>query len=251
MKRNLLLLALPLLCSSVFAQENLLENPGIENGVLTPWGEWGTAVNSTEQRTGNYCIEINTISEWGGGSEYNVSNLKLSTTYVFGGWCKIEKSGEQVRIGAKQYDASGEEVYAIIQTTSYSSDSIEFTTSSSNTTAIVYFYKPEEATAGTGYAYGDDFFLHEKTTTSVTQQLAKPMNLFPSIVNQNTTFITSSFDLENANITIVDLSGRSLYDAKSVTGKVIEIPFGSLSKGILFITIQSNGISYSQKLINQ
>lgn len=133
--------------------DNLLQNPGFESGSLGQWGSWNSAtVTSDNPHTGKYDLRL------GAGpsdSEYNVTGLSPNATYTFSGWAKIVNSADSVSIKAKNFDAAGSVVGSNVTSTTYAQNWVSFTTDSTHTTATVYLYHP----TGTGYAYGDDFFL--------------------------------------------------------------------------------------------
>ncbi|WP_017257161.1 family 16 glycosylhydrolase [Pedobacter arcticus] len=128
-------------------------NPGFESGSLGAWGAWqpsGTAsVVSTDVRSGTKAIK-----ETGGQTsiEQVITGLSPNTTYTFSGYAKVAASGQSVIMGVKAYGGSA--IDQIMSSTSYTQGSVTFTTGSTNTSATVYFYKPN-----TGTAYGDDFSL--------------------------------------------------------------------------------------------
>jgi hypothetical protein len=139
----------PIPTSTPDPSQNYVQNPGFETGSLSPWGQWNDiSVVNNNQRSGSYSLRA------GAGpasSEQTVSGLSPNTTYTLIGWGKLASgSGGTVNIGVKSY--GGTETSTAVSATSYTQVSINFTTGSSNTSAVIYCYRP----SGSGYAYCDD-----------------------------------------------------------------------------------------------
>lgn len=136
-------------------QKILLFNSGFESGAISPWAAWnpsggGTSViSNTNARTGTYAIK-----EQGGQTslEQTITGLLPNTTYTFGGYGKVSTAGQSAVIGVKNYGGSAKDTQ--ITNTAYQNGSVTFKTGTTNTSATVYFYKPNSGTA-----YGDDFYL--------------------------------------------------------------------------------------------
>ncbi|PST83638.1 hypothetical protein C7T94_13965 [Pedobacter yulinensis] len=136
----------------IYKQEELI-NPGFEDASLTPWAAGpNTAVVTNNMRSGTKAIRHQGSTT---SLEQTVTGLLPNTTYVFGGYGKVSAAGESVIIGVKNY--GGAAVGTQITSTTYQQRSVTFTTGASNTSAVVYFYKPN-----TGTAYGDDFYLNKQ-----------------------------------------------------------------------------------------
>lgn len=136
----------------IYKQEEL-GNPGLESATLSPWVAGPTtAVVTTNMRTG-----AKAIREQGGTTtlEQTVTGLLPNTTYTFGGYGKVSAAGESVIVGVKNY--GGTAMGSQITSTVYQHAAVTFTTGASNTSAVVYFYKPNSGTA-----YGDDFYLNKQ-----------------------------------------------------------------------------------------
>ncbi|MBO9610934.1 MAG: carbohydrate binding domain-containing protein, partial [Paenibacillaceae bacterium] len=91
------------------------------------------------------------------GIEQTITGLAPNTYYEIAGWAKVS-TGEQARIGAKLYDASGGDTYATVTDTQggWVRNIMTFKTGSQATSATIYLNK---TTSGSGYVYGDDFGL--------------------------------------------------------------------------------------------
>lgn len=136
----------------IYKQEEL-GNPGLESSTVAPWiaGPTTTLV-SNNARSGTKAI-----MEQGGTTtlEQTVTGLLPNTTYTFGGYGKVATTGASAIIGVKNY--GGSSIGASITSTAYQQASVTFTTGANNTSATVYFYKPNAGTV-----YGDDFYLNKQ-----------------------------------------------------------------------------------------
>jgi beta-glucanase (GH16 family) len=146
----------------------LLVNGRLETGALTPWTSWNTTVTSNCLYAGTYGLTINAAP---GGSEQTVT-LKANTTYIFGGHAKVSTNGELAMFGVKNY--GGTQLTKLIGTTSFTRDSLSFTTGTTNTSAVVFFYKD----GGTGTACADNMFLYELPAVNAapTVMMSSPLN---------------------------------------------------------------------------
>ncbi len=128
---------------------NLLVDPGFETGVIGNWsgGAWGThAVNTTEQRSGDYCWSVS-----GGGIGQRIP-LEPFTEYTYTGWVKVAPGSSQVRIGQKDYGVTESAVGTT--STGYVQLTHTFTTGADASGGLVYLWIPAGNTG-----YGDDFEL--------------------------------------------------------------------------------------------
>lgn len=136
----------------VYKQEEL-GNPGLESATIAPW----VAGPTTTLVTNNARTGTKAICEQGGTTtlEQTVTGLLPNTTYTFGGYGKVTAAGTTAIIGVKNY--GGTSMGSQINSTSYQHASVTFTTGASNTSATVYYYKPNSGTV-----YGDDFYLNKQ-----------------------------------------------------------------------------------------
>ncbi|MCM3746417.1 carbohydrate binding domain-containing protein [Paenibacillus pasadenensis] len=92
--------------------------------------------------------------------EQTITDLQPYTTYKIGVAYRLENYGEEVRLGAKQFNSVGDDVYTANKLSTglwggYEYHSIPFTTGNS-TTAVIYL---EKTNSGTGKAFADDLYL--------------------------------------------------------------------------------------------
>lgn len=126
-------------------------NPGFESGDLTGWGNTAgdATVQSSVVHSGSYAAQIGASSS---GVNQVIAGLTPSTSYTLSAWVNNTAS-DTTGVGVK--DFGGEETYVGASGTGWQQGSVNFTTGSSNSTAMVYIWK----NAGTGITYGDDFSL--------------------------------------------------------------------------------------------
>ncbi|MFC4775503.1 hypothetical protein ACFO9Q_01720 [Paenibacillus sp. GCM10023252] len=126
---------------------NLVGNPGFETGAASPWeAPWGGgSLVSAGAHAGSYAV----TSAGAGGIEQWVSGLQASTTYTLKAHVKTDAGSAS--IGVKNITDTKS-----VSTTNaaYTELTLTFTTGSSETSAKIYFYKPN---AGNGF--GDSFTL--------------------------------------------------------------------------------------------
>ncbi len=128
--------------------ENLLTNPGFEEGGA-PWNLWtGTVVSGDDPFTGSQSLFLD-----GSGAQVTVSGLKANTSYVFEAMMKAV-SGGTVTLNATP--AGGAKVTADTTVSSYKKQLISFATGSSSTSADLQV----KAWSGS-QGYVDDVALYE------------------------------------------------------------------------------------------
>lgn len=128
-------------------------NTGFESGNCSSWNCYGGAAATTGYaHTGSYSVKLPGGSS--AGAEQTVTGLAPNTQYRLQGFAKTTTNGQCVYVGVKNY--GGTETRTCVSTTSYSGGAVTFTTGSTNTSALIYFWNPSTNTA-TGY--GDDVTL--------------------------------------------------------------------------------------------
>ena len=129
-------------------QVNLVQNPGFETGVLSPWGSWNNSVVASSAHSGTYSMRVGRAA---GSGEQTIYGLSPNTSYVLTGWVQTSKSTVAGRIGVKNH--GGTETFQTSTSTAYTQLTVSFTTGTANTSATIYCYKP----TSNGYVYCDDF----------------------------------------------------------------------------------------------
>jgi hypothetical protein len=123
-------------------------NTGFESGNCSSWDCYsGAAAVASNARTGSYAVQLPP----GGGAEQTVTGLSPHTTYTVQGFGKTTAAGQCVYVGVKNF--GGTETRTCLNSTSYTGGAVTFTTGSSDTSAVVYFWYPS---GNTGTGYGDD-----------------------------------------------------------------------------------------------
>ncbi len=127
-------------------------NTGFESG-CSSWNCYGGAAATTgNARTGNDAVRLPGGSS--AGAEQTVTGLAPNTQYRLQGFAKSATAGQCVYVGVKNF--GGTETRTCVSTTNYTAGAVTFTTGSTNTSALIYFWNPPTNTA-TGY--GDDISL--------------------------------------------------------------------------------------------
>ena len=127
-------------------------NTGFESGC----GSWdcygGAAAVTGNARTGSYAVAL--PGGTSAGTEQTVTGLTPNTQYRLQGFAKSAVAGQCVYVGVKSF--GGTETRSCVSTTGYSAGAVTFTTGSTNTSAVIYFWNPS---SNTGTSYGDDISL--------------------------------------------------------------------------------------------
>lgn len=130
-------------------------NWGLEDGELGLWGQWNdVSVSNSCSHSGDYGLQL----VGSPASSERLVEVEPNTTYIFGGWGRIDNTGNYTVIGVKNY--GGNELRQQFTSTEWEEKEIIFTTGATTTTARIYFYQSE----GTGTSCGDDFYLIEATS---------------------------------------------------------------------------------------
>jgi len=117
----LLLLLTFLLSASADAVENLLINPGFEEGILG-WNDRGcTLSTSTVSRSGSYSgYATNRNSYWHGIKQSVLGKMIPGETYTISGWMKLENSSsDQIIVTIERRDDRGVSYIRVDQSTGY------------------------------------------------------------------------------------------------------------------------------------
>jgi len=138
------------------APSNLIKNPGFETGNLNSWGRGFSTreVVSNNINTGNFAVKVTGVA----GAQQQILNLKPNTQYTLS--AQIKTQGGQGILGVKNY--GGPEKGVGVNSSTYTSRSLSFTTGSNTTVADIYLFVPGNGSI----AYGDDFSLIESVNSS-------------------------------------------------------------------------------------
>lgn len=127
-------------------------NTGFESG-CSSWNCYGGAAATTgNARTGNDAVQL--PGGTSSGAEQTVTGLAPNTQYRLQGFAKSATAGQCVYVGVKNF--GGTETRSCVSTTNYTAGTVTFTTGSTNTSALIYFWNPP---ANTATGYGDDISL--------------------------------------------------------------------------------------------
>jgi beta-glucanase (GH16 family) len=189
---------------------NETANFDFETGSLSPWGPWNNATITTDcKRSGNYGVKLS-------GNPVSIERtviLEPNTRYVFGGHGKVNTSGETAMFGVKNY--GGNQITKNVRSTFFTKDSVIFTTGSSNTSAIVFWYKQ----SGNGSACGDDFFLYKLNNLPPLITITGPGN--NPIINAPGSFIINA----NASDSDGSITKVEFYDGSTLLGTDATAPY--------------------------
>ncbi len=132
-----------------------VDNAGFELG-RQGWYFYGSATTtSTGQHSGSSALKIGRAM--GGAEQDLASRLQVGGKYKLSAYAKAGRSGESASIGMKFLDRAGNilsERYAMINTTSYSLNSFEFTVPAGTVRALAYGFKAAGLNSTATY---DDF----------------------------------------------------------------------------------------------
>lgn len=178
---------------------------------LAPWGAWNTATQTTDcKRSGSKGVKLT-------GNPASIEqtvDLSANTTYIYGGYAKAGSTGDPVMFGVKNY--GGDQLTkTVTSTTAFVRDSIIFKTGTTNTSAVIFFYKNQ----GTGSACGDDFFLRKSTVKDCAgQEGGTAVNDACGVCVGGSTKRNPCKDLADGNYTIKPLhSGLCLEPGTEIT----------------------------------
>ena len=122
-------------------------NPDFEAGSLAGWNaSYNAGVTNTNPHGGTYAGQINATADAGNGSvEQVVTGLTPNTTYTLTGWVRTD--GGTTILGAKQYDAAGDNQDATTTATGWTQLSDQFTTDATGTSVDIYCYRDTVGTS--------------------------------------------------------------------------------------------------------
>lgn len=167
--RSLLTAVLPLLLPPALASaQNLVANPGFENG-LTGWsGSSGALAASTQNpRSGAACLRVEDASATSSVSATSTSTLAITQgqAYELRVFVRAEQDGQQVLVSLNQLDAGGAWIsghnydFVVTASTGWTEFSTRLRSFASNAASVVLNLRPAiwtDAGELTGVAYFDD-----------------------------------------------------------------------------------------------
>lgn len=110
-KLFLFLLLTILMTPSAKADENLLTNPGFENGNTQGWAGWSCTLLVTQEQvhTGNYSVLVsNRTQSWQGPAQSIYGKMESGKKYRISGWIRLQNTeADNISITIKQDDSSG------------------------------------------------------------------------------------------------------------------------------------------------
>lgn len=75
--------------------------------------------------------------------------------------------------------------------------------------------------------------------------------IYPNPATDKVTIQWNSKDVTNAGIIVTDVTGKKVFNTVATTNKDTELNLGGLQKGLYFITIQSDNVESTQKILLQ
>lgn len=133
--------------------DNLLQNPGFEDGTLSSWENNSCNVTASNTHSGAYSVQISNLNT----GVWQTVAVEPNTTYLLAGWIKNTKVGDKTGLGVKGYGDALTFKNTDITSTSYSQAVLTFTTGPSSTSVAVLIWKD----GGTDASYADDISLTE------------------------------------------------------------------------------------------
>jgi len=206
---------------------NLIKNPGFETGDLNSWGGFSNReVVNNNANTGNFAVKVTGVA----GAQ-QIVNLKPNTQYTLS--AQIKTQGGQGILGVKDY--GGPEKGVGTTASNYTSKSLSFTTGSSNTSANIYLFIPNNGTI----AFGDDFSLVESAKLAKSEEAKNLVTLYPNPTESEIRIRgIKNYDM----ITIADSSGRIVIQQKVSKQEDITMDVSKLGSGNYFISLTNNTI---------
>ncbi|WP_227793639.1 discoidin domain-containing protein [Paenibacillus guangzhouensis] len=173
-------------------QQNLIVNPGFEQGDFTGWrGAGDRMIVNSNAHTGNYAGRMGAP---GASINQDLTNLKPNTTYTLKAWANPVQATDKDKLylAAIKFDGPSAKKEVTTTTMGYQQLSVTFKTGSSNTTAEIYVWK--DTTAGVFYV--DDFELREGEGTDPNPDPELPPYTAPApntnLAYQHTAYVSSA-----------------------------------------------------------
>ncbi len=233
-------------------------NGGFESG-LTSWKiSSGTAVSQTTNvLCGSYSAKLGGSSR--NGLEQTVTGLSPNTTYTLQAQCKVSTSGVTGSVGIKNF--GGTTITRSFTSTTYTAQSITFTTGATNTSATLYGYN------STGnYIYLDAVYLATGTGSllatvarnpsrdlSSENNIKEKFSISPNPAQNLATIHYTSDREETAKIILYNATSKKLQESERMMQSgvnKIDLNLAAVKSGLYFVTvISSAGERTTKKLI--
>jgi len=119
----LLLLFISLMPGRAAVADNLLVNPGFENGWTTGWTQWGCTLMAVQDpvRTGRYSLlASNRTQTWQGPVQSIRGVLEDGKSYTISGWVRLQNASEdKIALTISQADSDGTHYHGVSSSTGY------------------------------------------------------------------------------------------------------------------------------------
>ncbi len=222
---------------------NLIQNPGFErNTPLEFWGAYNAAVRVKNRKTGQFGVRMGGNANTDGYLSQVVTDLTPNTTYTLGFWSKTN-NGNTMYAGVNR---SGDDQQLALTATTWTENTLTFTTGANNTEAEVYLWI---GNGQTGFA--DDFELTQGGSPRLTGTISdnQEIRIYPNGTKGDFTVSLGKEGVSRA-LQIFDLQGRSVYQ-KSVTGSEITLNTSTLRlpSGLYLVTVRDGNTEQTTKLI--
>jgi hypothetical protein len=162
------------------ANTNLLTNPGFESA-MTDWADWGNTlvVDGAGASGAGHALRAGTAA---GGAGHDVAGIVGGTHYHLSAQAKVSAAGEAAYVGINLFDAANNVVaqQAVpITTTAVSLAALDITAPANAVKANVFLWK----SAGSGYAFVDDFTLGAADASATSTTSPTPTAPAPTVTS--------------------------------------------------------------------
>lgn len=234
---------------------NLIQNPGFENAdPLSSWGSWGnftfTAVSGNVASGVNAATVANGLSG-GFGQDVSIVSGDAGETFLFSVKVKTANAPASAQTGLKVFEGSTElnsPYYVTSTDAEFTTYSWIVATTTATTKVQAWVWKN-----ASGDIYLDDYNFAKLDMTSTNLNRNTNKKLFSIYQNPSQKELNVKFNsnMGNANISISDLAGKSVYKTSVSDAGEIVISTERFAKGIYIVNIIGNGHSMNQKFIVQ
>ena len=255
-------LAIVLAASFSFAQTNLVQNPGFEEGEMAPWAAGWTngyteptlVENSSNAHSGDWFAQYNSTATT--GFYQNVTTVP-GETYVLTFWYKATGDGTDARIWSSFANGSGQ--FTNLNGSGQAADDPLRNNNGYLETSEGWASHSVEFTTPAGYpilqlgirAYGggnssfDDFSVVKKSELGVGEVVKSKYALVSNTIVSDVISIAA----DSKNLQIVNANGQVVKSAS--VQKDSKLNVSSLPKGVYIVTGEVNGQLVSQKIVKK